>query len=416
MSDARFSDLLIGHRQNILIVDDSKSIRRHLSVLLKHLGLQVFEAGDGAEALEILRIHSIPTIICDWEMPVMDGIEFCQKVRQEFADQHKYIIMLTATAEKNAIEVIFNAGADDYMAKPIDPVALPARLRGGLRIVKWHDDLRWFNEEISEKKRMLDEAYAKIREDLVVAEALQRRYIPSYYRSISGVEFNGAFIPAFHTAGDIFNYVPLSETEVAAFSVDVSGHGVASALLAVSIADSLSKGGAATDLLYKKSRGVTRTRDPADVVTELNKAYVDGETDHYFTIIYCVLDLETLRLRYCQAGHPSMIVVGEEGDAREVGHGGLPVGMFADVNYETVECQLEPGDRVYIFSDGLVETEDKTGTHFGDDAMQAYLSEFANNTLQESIAKLVSAARDWQSSRSFEDDVSVLGFGVPKSA
>jgi len=412
MSNLGLENYLTGQRKNILIIDDSRSLRLYLKNILTKMGFNVFEADNGLDGLKILYTEKLSTIICDWEMPSMDGIQFCKEVRERFAEDRYYILMLTANCAQNAIQTIFSAGADDYLTKPVDVMTLTARLMGGLRIVAWSDDLKWFNQELTETKRKVSEAYSKIRDDLIVAEEVQRRYLPDDYHSIENIEFCGVFEPAFHTAGDIFNYVRLSENEIGAFSVDVSGHGIASSLLAVSVGEAFCSKNEPQSLLLENSSSGNVARDPAHVISDLNNRFVNGATDHYFTVTYCVFNHDSYEMKFCQAGHPPAIVIQKSGNGSIIGNGGMPVGMFPDVGFESECITLEEGDRVVLFSDGIPETEDLMGEQFGEEQMLSSLVGSRKLDFKKSLDSLVDHACDWQKGRKFLDDVSILGFEV----
>ena len=412
MSNLGLEKYLVGQRKNILIIDDSRSLRLYLKSILKKLGFNVFEAAGGADGLEILLSENLSTIICDWEMPGMDGIEFCYKVREQFPSEHFYILMLTANCEQNAIQTIFEAGADDYLTKPLNVTALTARLMGGLRIVAWSDDLKWLNQEIAEKQRKVSEAYAKIRDDLLVAEEVQRRYLPGAYNPIGNIEFCGIFQPALHTAGDIFNYVRLSDDEIGAFSVDVSGHGIASSLLAVTVGEAFCSRHEPQQILLDTSHDHVCARDPAEVVSDLNNRFVNGATDHYFTLIYCVFNRKTQELRFCQAGHPPALMTRASGKGEILGNGGMPAGMFPNVAYESEMLCLNRGDRVVLFSDGIPEAENIEGEQFGEEQMLSTLLENSHADFKNALDQIVVRACEWQNGKKFLDDVSVLGFQI----
>ena len=380
--------------------------------MLTSYGFTVFEAAHGGEGLDILAQEDIATIICDWEMPEVNGIEFCRRLRERYGFEHHYIIMLTANDGREAIHDLFNAGGDDYLTKPVDRIALTARLKGGLRITTSRDDLQWLNEELKTRKRALDEAYAKIREDLVVAEMVQKRYLPSLDNRQETIDFAGHFEPAFHTSGDIFNFCRISDEEYCVFSVDVSGHGVASALLAVTICEALTVQGKPQRTIYAKKSGGRVGRDPAAVVAELNARFLSGETDHYFTIIYALINVATRRMRFCQAGHPSPMRITSAGEATMFGDGGPPVGMFDDAKYETKEAPIEIGDRIYLYSDGISEAENEGEEQFGEERMMTILADGAKAPLAQSISTLMAEARSWRGPRPFNDDVSILGVEI----
>lgn len=409
MSEEIFSAYLSGRRKRLLIVDDSRTIRTQLRALLRPQGFEIFEAEDGERALHLLDQQDIPTIISDWEMPVLDGLGFCRALREKYGFERHYIIMLTANDSRDAIKALFDAGGDDYLAKPIDRIALFARLKGGLRITTSRDDLHWVNAELVARERALKDAYAKLQEDLVVAEMVQRRYLPDPYTALPGIAFASHYEPAFHTSGDIFNYVRISPSEFCFFSVDVSGHGVASALLAVTVAETLCVQGKPQAITITKTADGIEARDPHDVVRELNTRFLDGETDHYFTITYAVINIDRRTLRFCQAGHPSLILSHADGTHALLGDGGPPVGMLNDIAFETNEIRLAKGDRVFLYSDGLSEAENPDQEQFGETRMLNLIAGSASEPLPDAIAGVVHAARAWQARKDFKDDISIVG-------
>jgi two-component system, cell cycle response regulator len=122
--------------QDVLVVDDDRVIRTILSDLLEPAGFQVRYAANGAEALEMVRHHSPYLVITDWLMSPMDGIEFCRLLRQEKLPHYIYVVLLTAKSQANDIVIGLNAGADEFLTKPLRQGELFARLQTGLRILK----------------------------------------------------------------------------------------------------------------------------------------------------------------------------------------------------------------------------------------------------------------------------------------
>jgi len=127
-------------KTRILVVDDERSIRRFLSASLSGL-YEVAQASDGEEALRILTEHRPRLIIADWSMPRMDGLTMCRRIRAMNDFQYVYIVLLTVHAQKCHLVEAFDAGVDDFIAKPVAEVELLARIRAGARAVAMHDDL-----------------------------------------------------------------------------------------------------------------------------------------------------------------------------------------------------------------------------------------------------------------------------------
>jgi putative two-component system response regulator len=119
----------------ILIVDDDSITLSILANTIESLGHQVTSATNGREALNLMRSGSYRMVICDWEMPEMDGLELCRRIRERFYSTYVYIILLTVRSGSNAIIDGLNAGADEFISKPFDPQELVVRIRTGERIL-----------------------------------------------------------------------------------------------------------------------------------------------------------------------------------------------------------------------------------------------------------------------------------------
>ena len=155
----------------VLIVDDDPAA---LALLRRHLGCtcrKVYEAGNGAEALEIIKAEAPPLVITDWSMPEMDGLQLCREIRSEAGEGigFIYVIVVTAHTEQDRVVSAFEAGADDYLTKPINPKELVARLRAGERIIRLQEELEKrtrevyrFNAEMAITQDKLEDANDKL--------------------------------------------------------------------------------------------------------------------------------------------------------------------------------------------------------------------------------------------------------------
>jgi putative two-component system response regulator len=119
----------------VLLVDDDPITLSLLANTVEGLGHQVTLAKDGCEALQLMRSGSYRMVVCDWEMPEMDGLELCRQIRQRFCGRYVYIILLTVRCGSHAIVDGLNAGADEFITKPFDPQELAVRIRTGERIL-----------------------------------------------------------------------------------------------------------------------------------------------------------------------------------------------------------------------------------------------------------------------------------------
>lgn len=194
--------------------------------------------------------------------------------------------------------------------------------------------------------------------------------------------------------------------------MDVSGHGVPAALLSVSAMNALAPSGGRSSLLREMggAAGLGTVQSPAKAAAAFNQRYRTSDNDgRYMTMILVVLDTLTGELRFTSAGHtPPILLRGTErielSDA-----GGVPIAIMDDAEYEEGRCQLSPGDRLYLFSDGLIE-EFQPGGHeqFGTERIEASLKAGASKGLAEAIESTVKALSAWSGVSTFTDDVTLV--------
>lgn len=383
--------------QPILVVDDSANYRLLLRVALGRLGFEVIEAEHGQQALELLREYrNIAMVVCDWEMPELDGPGLCRAVRGEQLDRYIYIVLLTGHGGSNALIEGMEAGADDFLTKPVDVNELRVRLRAGQRVIE-------LESALAERNRNLDTAYRQIREDLQAAASMQMAMLPSPRLKLDGVECEWLFAPSSYLSGDMLNVNAIDDEHVTFYSIDVAGHGVQAALLSVIVSRLLARGAEVQDSSAPLS--------PAAVVGEMNKQFLAEATDTtYFTMVYGTLDTRTGEGALTQAGHTHPMLLTASGDVRRLGTGGFPVGLLAERDYDSVPFILRPTDRLFLYSDGVTECMDPVGEQFGETRLRDFLSAHARASLRETLDALKLTLLAWrgQSQDAFDDDVSVL--------
>jgi sigma-B regulation protein RsbU (phosphoserine phosphatase) len=214
--------------------------------------------------------------------------------------------------------------------------------------------------------------------------------------------------PAGHVGGDLAGFFEISARRIAVFSIDVSGHGVASAMMTARLAGMLS--GALPDQNIALTGGVDGNRGawpPEMVAWRFNRLMLDDmQVDQYFTMAYAELDLLTGKAMLVQAGHPHPVLMRKDGGVELVGKGGMPIGLIPGVTFERIELQLHPGDRLFLVSDGVTECTDAQGQELGAEGLNDFLR---TNTDLEPVALL--DALVWHLSArtdrpDFPDDVS----------
>jgi sigma-B regulation protein RsbU (phosphoserine phosphatase) len=390
----------------ILIADDVKVIRILLTALLKKWGHEVLVADDGEQAWEILQATPVQFLISDWMMPGMDGPMLCRKIREAHFPAYVYIILLTAIGDKESIVDGIEAGADDYLAKPFNHEELRVRIDAGIRLIELESELRERNERIAA-------AYSTIKSDLQAAAKMQRNLLPAPSTTLGNAYFDWLFLPSLFVSGDILNYFRiLDKNHVAFYLLDVSGHGVPSAMLSFTLSKVLSPDTGSPNLLKEfggSTAGGVALVPPEKTVAELNQLFQSGATsDLYFTLVYGILNTQTGTLQFCQAGHPSPIFLPIGGSAVLLGGGGFPVGMLPDLTFETSTVQMKTGDRFFLYSDGITECANPEGEQFGDDRLINLIEAVRGLPMNEVKVAIKKVLVEWRGGEEFEDDLSLL--------
>jgi sigma-B regulation protein RsbU (phosphoserine phosphatase) len=393
----------------ILIADDDPSMRAIPAMLLRKWGHQVIEAADGKTAWEILERDPIPLVVSDWMMPEMTGLDLCRKIRASGGPNYTYFILCTSRGEKEDLIEGMDAGADDFLVKPINKEELRVRVRAGQRVLDLERSLEDRNTELSASNDQLRAAYQQIEEDLKAAAGMQTSLLPSPCSFTLGVRSEWRFKPASYVAGDIFNVFPIDQRQVGFYMLDVSGHGVPAAMLSMTLHAVLTANTSEGSPLKRLNRatGVYEVTPPAEAAGALNCRF-QSKDDRYFTMVYGVLDTESGRLRLTQAGHPNPVLIQNGSDLKVLGEGGAPIGLWPDMQYDAIEAQLHPGDRLVLYSDGIVECANGQGAPFGEDRLLRYLRNASLKPLDQLLAGLETEMEDWHGSAEFDDDVSLL--------
>lgn len=394
----------------VLIAEDNESERIRLSFVLERLGLKVICASDGLEALDLARRHRPTLIVSDWIMPNMDGLELCRQLKREGGKDDAYFVLVTGRDKTNDLVEGFSAGADDFITKPYRAAELKARVGAGRKMLQLRDRLKTSNDSLKRSLDLQRESDKRIRTDLAAAAQLQLRLLPPREGQVAGFDIGHLFHSADELAGDIFGCFPISEHAASFFLIDVVGHGTAAALNSFAIARLLLARGGHNESLLESGR----PKKPANVVAELNAHFLDDDQcDQYFTMVYGFIDSRTGRGCLCQAGHPHPIKVKSNGQSEHLGEGGFPVGLIADAEYENVYFHLDYDDRLFLYSDGLIEARCGDGKMFGDEQLHDALTSTSDRQLAESLRQVEQHLCDWTGTNSWEDDVSLFAIRRP---
>lgn len=384
---------------SVLVVDDDAMNRVMLSRLLTREGYAVTEANDGAAALELVDKHAFDLVLLDVMMPGIDGLQVLETLRKTRSVAELPIIMATAEDSSRDVVRALKLGANDYVTKPLDFSVVLAR-------VQTHLSLKRAKEE-------LEATNARMKKDLEAAAKVQRALMPNSLPKVLDFSFVWNFVPCDELGGDILDVFQLDEDNIGLYLLDVSGHGVRAALLSVTLNRLLAQM-AEGSLQFEEAGGGQTERQllsPAEVAAGLNTRFqMDASPGavQYFTFLYGILNTHTSMFRYVSGGHPGPLQVPTDGKSVLHPQEGFAIGWFPDSTYQEFVIELKPGDRLYLYSDGILEAMNSADELFGPERVVEALEERKNLTLQGSVEELVECGRQWSGDAGFADDVSIL--------
>jgi phosphoserine phosphatase RsbU/P len=390
-----------GQRYKVLVVDDSRAQRRLLRLSLDRWGYEVTEADSGESALALCAVEPFDIILSDWMMTGMSGLDFCRAFRAMPFDSYGYFILLTSKSEKDEVALGLDAGADDFLTKPVTPQELRARMQAGERLIGVQKELRDKNRLLATTLEELRKLYDSLDRDLIEARKIQQSLVRERHRDFGSASVSLMLRPSGHVGGDLVGYFLPDARHLSVYAVDVSGHGVAAAMLAARVAGMMGNSAPDGNICWPLGTFVgDRPRSPEAVAARLNHLMLDVmRIDQYLTLVFAQVDRVTGTVQMVQAGHPHPFVIATDGTVRRVGDGGLPVGLIEGADFSRVEFTLEPGERLFFMSDGLTECMNPEGQELGEtgltdivarlhglrgtaflDALQWEIEGFANGT------------------------------------
>lgn len=393
--------------EKVLLVDDNPDNLRILINTLKGSDFKLLVARDGESALAIARKANPELILLDIMMPGIDGYEVCRQLKSHSETEHIAIIFLSALDDTRDKVKAFELGAVDYIAKPFQAEEVIAR-------VGTHMKIRRLEKRLSLRNRELELANERMSRDLNAAIRVQQALLPASLPEVRDIRLAWEFKPCEELAGDSLNVYMIDDRYMGLYVLDVSGHGISAALLAVTVTRSLMPRMDRTSLVTEMDEsGLYTVVSPARVAARLNAIYpIENNGMLYFTLIYGVLDTWNYRLKFVTAGHPGPVVVSAAKKAQWIDVPAYPIGVVEQPGYEDSEVSLDSGDRVYFFSDGLFEECNPAGEAFGRERLCQAINRGYAMDLKTSINYLLGAAVRWRGDDRFRDDVSIFALEI----
>jgi sigma-B regulation protein RsbU (phosphoserine phosphatase) len=392
---------------NILLVEEDISIQELLQRSLSDCLHSITIVATAKEALSLLLTDQFELILSNWHRSDMTAPEFCRLIRQHPSPSYCYIILYTTGASAGDLAAAMDAGSDDILSIPLESPLLGVRVRAAERILTLRRELADQNSNLNILNTQLGAAYKTIQADLEAASALQLSLLPTISKLHRSFCLEWLLLPSSFLAGDNLNYFMMQQRYILFYHLDVAGHGIPSALLAVTLNHLLSPQPGSPMVRFDPHLELKRIVPPVEVVGELNRRF-QTTGDGYFTMIYGVLDTETHEIRFCQAGHPSPLKVSKDGTIATVGDGGFPVGLWPNMTYDETVIQLMPGERLLLYSDGIFECVNNKKAKYSMERLQRLVSAHASSSVKELLNAISADLELWCEGTGFGDDVSLL--------
>ena len=323
-------------RAQILVVDDDAISRKILAQLLASAGHDCRECEDGAKALQLIHAKPPSLLLLDFDMPGLNGAEVLRRLRSDADPAVAQIpaIMLTGHGSEESEVSCLQAGADDFVTKPINAAVLLARIETQLRLRSMRRQLERQNDELEEWRRNLER-------DLAAARLTQQSLIPQKPPPLPGWQVATCYRPVIQVGGDIYGWLPMKDSRILFWIADGTGHGAAAALLTT-----LAK------LLFHY--GSVEHDAPATVMERVNSDFRSIFGARSFMTAMCVaLDPASGHASVVGAGHPPLLVIRDNGATESIASIAPPLGLIERPEFTETVIGFEAGDAFLLYTDGL---------------------------------------------------------------
>ncbi|HKI21284.1 MAG TPA: SpoIIE family protein phosphatase [Isosphaeraceae bacterium] len=389
--------VLTEHKVTVLLIDDQPMIGEAVRRMLAGEPDIIFHyCRDASKALQEAGRLKPTVILQDLVMPDIDGLTLVKMVRANDPTRETPMIMLSTKEEPMVKAEAFALGANDYIVKLPDRIELLARIR-------YHSKGYINLLQRNEAYEALLESQRRLANEMRQAEHYVRSLLPEKLKK-GPIRTEWRFIPSAELGGDSFGYHWLDDDHFAFYLLDVSGHGVGSALLSVS----------AMNALRSQALPQTDFRLPGRVLGALNNAFqMDQQNGLFFTIWYGVYHKPTRRIDYAGGGHPPGLLFNgpssEQVKLEILEANGPMIGAVPDIEYQASRISLDSFARLYIYSDGAYEIErtDKTMWPFSE--FLDFMNQGAHSAGSDSqMDHLIAHDRKLQGREEFVDDFSIV--------
>ncbi|OHD71653.1 MAG: hypothetical protein A2W19_02325 [Spirochaetes bacterium RBG_16_49_21] len=372
------------NRRRILVVDDEPV---NLQVMINYLSLEgydVITALAGAEALEKLDHERVDLVVLDVMLPRLSGYEVCRIIRESYSLYELPVLMLTARNKPGDIVTGLEAGANDYLTKPVDKQELVARVSSLISL------------KVSVK---LNSELVLLKRDIQIAHEIQNSILAQTFPHIEGVDFGLRYEPMTELGGDFYDVQMIGDNQLAILLADVSGHGVAAAFICAM-------------LKVAYSFHLHNAADPSDLMKKIAATMFNYAGGQFITGCYACIDLEKKRLFQANAGHwPLLIFRKSEQRLIYSKDHGTPIGWNPEEEYNTIEMDIRSGDRVILYTDGVTEARNSANVMYGEERFYDFVKQHQECRAKEFVDRMMETIFEWSkrdADTNLRDDVTIV--------
>lgn len=346
---------------SILVVDDSEFIHQQVRVMLAGGGHEdlifAFSAG---QAFELLGMNgreppssAIDMVLMDVVMPDMNGIDATRRIKAHPGLEDLPVVIVTADATPEALGTAFQAGASDYIPKPLHRVELLARVDAVLRLRK-ETRQRMANErELTLLNEHLQRAFEQITGEMDLVATLQAHLLPRTAPELCGIQVETLYRPSGRASGDYYDYIQTGPNTMRTVVADVSGHGAQAAFIM-----------AIVRTLFHAGTTMGMTLEAILSLVNSHLCQTSGGEGTFVTIFAADLDLERGQMHYLNAGHCPCLLLNGRKNVESLPALTPPAGV-AQATYRTRSLALRQTGKLFLYTDGLFEWPLKPGRPFG---------------------------------------------------
>ncbi len=391
----------------IAIIDDARFMRTLISSVLEEEGFETVSFGNPVEALKVLSDAPTDIILVDYEMPEMNGLEFIEKFKPK--ERHVPTVMLTTETDVNLAVSAIRLGASDFLTKPFkkdELIDILKKVDKDNKLIK--ENKRLFEQlsiretELKKKNEQLYKLYSELEDELRMASEIQKNLLPQTYPKINGYKFSVKYKPSQDIGGDFYDFITLPNGNIGVAFADVAGHGIPASLLS-------------TMFKVHLVSNTKEVHEPSKLLKKLNEAVVESFPDGKFiSLFYLEIDINTGEITYCKAAQEPALVVKSSGEILELKGKGQVLGLFSEkdfpgiLNFKTEKLTLEKGDKLFLYTDGINESQNKDDEFYGVDRLKNALSNSSKDSAEDTLVNIYNDLKVFLDGLSILDDLTMM--------